>query len=255
MGVHSVVVGVIVVALCLVACSANALNATVPAELQGCYLPTTTRGVGVPISACPSGTEQSGLLCYPPCRNGYTGVGPVCWQQCPPGFVDVGALCQPRIISGDNSGCPWYDKCGMTFAKGCVKCPDGMNTDGCLCSTPGHTFAKNSYGRGAGVPMVCAAGLEYDAGLCYKPCVPGNYHGIGPVCWGSCPSFDPFSCGAICLADQGKCVGTVLSLSSQLLQLTANIVACATTDNCNIGNMTKEVEAIIKELGLSICPA
>lgn len=39
-----------------------------------------------------------------------------------------------------------------------------------------------AYGRGAGVPMSCASGMEYDAGLCYTPCNEG-YNGVGPVCW------------------------------------------------------------------------
>jgi hypothetical protein len=28
---------------------------------------------------CEPGLEMSGLLCYPPCNNGYSGNGPVCW--------------------------------------------------------------------------------------------------------------------------------------------------------------------------------
>ncbi len=31
---------------------------------------------------CGPGEEQNGLLCYPTCREGYTGVGPVCWKVC-----------------------------------------------------------------------------------------------------------------------------------------------------------------------------
>ena len=36
---------------------------------------------------------MSGLLCYPPCKNGYDGNGPVCWAQCPAGKADCSALC------------------------------------------------------------------------------------------------------------------------------------------------------------------
>ena len=36
---------------------------------------------------------MSGLLCYPPCKKGYSGNGPVCWQNCPAGKNDCSALC------------------------------------------------------------------------------------------------------------------------------------------------------------------
>jgi len=85
----------------------------------------------------------------------------------------MGALCQPALTSGDNGGCPWYDKCGLTFSKGCVKCPEGMNADGCVCNG-GNVFAKSSYGRGAGNLMSCSADKVEDAGLCYPPCPSGT---------------------------------------------------------------------------------
>ena len=34
--------------------------------------------------------------------------------------------------------------------------------------------------------MSCDAGLDKDAGLCYKKCT-DKYDGVGPVCWGQCP--------------------------------------------------------------------
>ena len=36
------------------------------------------RGVGE-VLTCEAGLEMSGLLCYPPCKSGYSGNGPVCW--------------------------------------------------------------------------------------------------------------------------------------------------------------------------------
>lgn len=54
--------------------------------------------------------------------------------------------------------------------------------DGCTCSRGGGSVAKNSYGRGAGVPMVCKSNEDQQAGLCHTQCNAG-YHGIGPVCW------------------------------------------------------------------------
>lgn len=53
---------------------------------------------------------------------------------------------------------------------------------GCTCTRHVHSYAKDSYGRGAGVPMVCRSGLVNQAGLCYQPCRAG-YAGVGPVCW------------------------------------------------------------------------
>lgn len=52
------------------------------------------RGAGVGLHACAPGTEQSGLLCYPVCQQGYYGDGPVCWQFCPAGYTNDGALCR-----------------------------------------------------------------------------------------------------------------------------------------------------------------
>ena len=53
---------------------------------------TYGRGVGVPLS-CGSHDEQSGALCYPPCKSGYYGVGPLCWSYCSGETVDTGADC------------------------------------------------------------------------------------------------------------------------------------------------------------------
>lgn len=101
---------------------------------------------------CPPGTEYDAGLCYPPCVTSYHGVGPVCWQDCPLGYADDVAICRrdAHIISADNSLCPWYDKCGLTFAQGCSTCPPGYINDGCTCRINAHIFAKSSYGRGAG---------------------------------------------------------------------------------------------------------
>ncbi len=147
------------------------------------------RGVGTAVNSCKSGYEKRGGLCYPKCKSGYYGVGPVCWQSCPRGYTDDGAFCRrdAHIISANNSQCPWYDVCGLTFARGCSTCPSGYRNDGCTCRRDAHIFAKASYGRGAGEPMVCPSTKEYDAGLCYPKCNSG-YVGVGPVCWGSCPN-------------------------------------------------------------------
>ncbi len=161
--------------------------------------PSFGRGAGVVPNGCGPGLEFDSGLCYPLCPSGFHGAGPVCWQNCPVGYADDGATCRrdATIIGADNSGCPWYDKCGLTFAGGCSVCPSGFNNDGCTCRIDVDIFGKSSSTRGAGgVPNGCLPGLQYDTGLCYQPCGPG-FSGVGPVCWGTCPArFDDH--GATC---------------------------------------------------------
>jgi len=218
-----------------------------------CYRSSEGRGAGVPISKCAAGLEQNGLLCYPPCNSGYSGVGPVCWQQCPPGYTDTGAFCSPSVWSGDNGGCPWYDKCGLTFAQGCVKCPAGSETHGCLCSTPGSTFAKNSYGRGAGVPLVCADNLELSGALCYPYC-PAGMSGEGPVCWGNCPS-GTITCGAMCVPNSGDCVGKIFTVGAAATMLTIQIALCVASGGtgCNLGDLKAKLADLYNSLNLPPC--
>lgn len=152
--------------------------------------PSYGRGVGIPPTDCGAGREYDAGLCYPNCRSGYDGVGPLCWQRCPSGYHDDGVTCRRDAViqNSDNSDCPGYDKCGLTFAKGCSHCPEGFHNDGCTCRRNAHIFGKDSYGRGVGrVPESCRSGLELDSGLCYSRCRSG-YDGVGPVCWGTCPS-------------------------------------------------------------------
>lgn len=151
--------------------------------------PSFGRGVGSPPNDCALEKEYDWGLCYPKCSPGYAGVGPVCWESCPSGYTDDGVTCRrdAHIIGADNDACPWYDRCGLTFAGGCSVCPQGYDNDGCTCRIDVHIFGKNTHTRGAGsVPDGCEQGKQYDAGLCYSPCLAG-YHGVGPVCWGTCP--------------------------------------------------------------------
>ena len=132
-------------------------------QVQSCWLKTSTRGVGKPISACPADMEKSGALCYPKCKESFRGVGPVCWPDCPKDYRDDGAFCfKPKpygrgvgsIKGGDDKekwGLLWYPKCSEGYyAFACCicspKCPEGMKDIGISC-------AKNSYGRTAGKPL------------------------------------------------------------------------------------------------------
>lgn len=97
--------------------------------------------------ACPTDLEQSGGLCYPKCKDGFYGDGPLCVKYCPAGYTD----------------------------------------DVALCRKDADIFAKASYGRGAGVSLICAANQESQNGLCYAKCLSSHY-GAGPVCWQKCPA-------------------------------------------------------------------
>jgi len=201
----------------------------------GCWIQSYGRGVGKPISTCPDGMENDASLCYPPCQDGYTGVGPVCWQNCPSGFSDTGIDCLKPSSYGrgagyaawhesecnnDNSqgcekyGAMWYPKCKENFHNvGCCvcspNCPSGMTDIGVSCQ-------KQSYGRGAGKPLVCTSDQDEDAGLCYTKCKSG-WSGDGPVCWGSCPA-GMYQCGALCLESKDACVNDMLQIADEVLQ-------------------------------------
>lgn len=172
-----------------------------------CWKQTYGRGAGTVPDTC-VGTEKNAGLCYPGCAPGYVGVGPVCWQSCPAGYVDDGAFCRrdAQIFASNNAACPWYDKCGVTLAKGCSVCPPGYANDGCTCRRDAHIFAKHSYGRGVGtVPTACSGGKQLDAGLCYDTCS-GPMTGVGPVCWARCGGNYPTECGAMCATSANACV-------------------------------------------------
>jgi hypothetical protein len=70
-----------------VAFGANICTPQCPAGMPdmgvSCTKQSSTRTAGVPLHACPAGTEkdETGALCYPSCPAGYKGVGPVCWEQ------------------------------------------------------------------------------------------------------------------------------------------------------------------------------
>lgn len=188
-----------------------------------------TRG----IHTCPSGWEKSGLLCYPKCKKGYYGVGPVCWSYCPSGWRDDGALCNNRggwTKAADNSDCPWYDVCGLTFARGCSNCNKypGTSNHGCTCHKWMEVRAKKTYGRGVGKPLQCA-NYEVQQGLfCYPKCRTRNHKDFdltGHVCWERCSGDTPHRCGAICTKDQKTCGKIVASMTGSGLSMALGVAA------------------------------
>eukprot|EP01064_Diplonema_japonicum_P003755 TRINITY_DN12444_c2_g1_i1.p1 TRINITY_DN12444_c2_g1~~TRINITY_DN12444_c2_g1_i1.p1 ORF type:complete len:264 (+),score=80.41 TRINITY_DN12444_c2_g1_i1:57-794(+) len=199
---------------------------------HACWKKSHPRGVGKPLDACAPGLVKDAALCYVPCQANYTGDGPVCWENCPPGWHNTGATCMipEKIISANNTACPWYDECGLTFAKGCSTCPpnEGYHNDGCTCRRPMKSFAKKSYGRGVGKPMVCKPDEQEQGALCYKLCPNGSI-GDGPVCWDPCPATNPVHCaGTMCGVPGFDCSEEVKNDLGDLLK---DIVACSTPDN------------------------
>jgi hypothetical protein len=161
--------------------------------------PSFSRGVGTAPDDCGPGRGYDAGLCYALCPDGFRGGGTLCWQDCPAGYHDDGAVCRrdAQVVGSNNQACPWHDRCGAAWAKGCSVCPEGFANDGCACRRNAHIFAKATTDRGAGtIPVGCRAGRQWEAGLCYASC-PAGFSGIGAVCWGSCPV--PFvDTGATC---------------------------------------------------------
>jgi hypothetical protein len=214
--------------------------------------PSYGRGAGTVPSSCAPGDQKDGALCYPACRGGYYSVGPVCWQSCPAGFADHGATCFRHIFdwfwkasygrgagyapnrcasNQQNDAGLCYNNCAGGYrGAGPVcwgGCPAGFIDDGATCRKDVVIIAKATYGRGAGSSMVCSSGLQYDAGLCYQPCS-ANQSGIGPVCWGQCPS-DMVSCGAGCASSSADCANFIISQVTSSLDVAMNIVSAVAT--------------------------
>jgi hypothetical protein len=170
-----------------------------------CWKDTHGRGVGtVPNSCHGANPDKNGALCYPACRQGFYGVGPVCWEYCQDGWIDEGALCR---------------KSGSI-----------------------ETVAKKSYGRTAGVVLMCpeTGNSDYDAGLCYPPCNAGTY-GVGPVCWESCPSIDPVDGGALCCRDGTTCSDEIKALAGGLPLTIAEAILAG-------GDMAQVVQDVINAI-------
>jgi len=221
-------------------------------ESQLCWKKSFGRGVGTVPTQCSTGYDKDAGLCYKKCPSGYAGVGPVCWQSCPSGFRDDGAFCAKPEPYGRGGGYPWkfgdslddsgmrsrcegdhgagncekdgaiyYPKCKANFHKvGCCvcspDCPSGMADMGVSCT-------KQTSTRGAGTVPSCG-NLAYDAGLCYESC-PRDFDGVGPICWGKCPSDFPFPCGAGCAVSEAACAAAVTEMSLETVSMVASLLS------------------------------
>ncbi|CAF0965032.1 unnamed protein product [Didymodactylos carnosus] len=173
-----------------------------------CWRRSYGRGAGRYLHTCPENeNDQDGLLCYKPCNEGFNGVGPVCWEDCgEQNMTSLGFGC--ISVKSSTRLCPWYDKCGLTFKRGCAECPPNYTNLGCLCT---RAFFRKSYGRGVGSSMICSSNYEQDGLLCYDKCEK-EYYGIGPVCWQYCPENQPVACLAGCAKTTKDCHTAVINM-------------------------------------------
>jgi hypothetical protein len=129
-----------------------------------CYKPCEKRSdwafvrpVGPVCWGCPSShPSEEASLCYRNCPKDKPHKSTFnCFGDCPSGYRNDGLTCfrDAHITSSDNSGCPWYDKCGLTLRKGCSKCPSGYKNDGCTCRRDPHAISRPKYNRGVGVVL------------------------------------------------------------------------------------------------------
>jgi hypothetical protein len=148
------------------------------------------RTAGVPVHACPPGTEKdpSGLLCYPSCRSlpaaaadiaanpsiDFNAVGPACWTKCPDGYTDFGVGCSKPAAYGRGVGTP------LT-----VTCPAGWNVRG--VGTASWCDIWDPFLRTQSASWTCKPGEERNGELCYPKCKPG-FHNVGCcTCGPDCP--------------------------------------------------------------------
>jgi hypothetical protein len=264
----------------LVLCIA-AIFSTSPAIGQNtyCWKDSYTRGVGTIPSDCAFSQEKQGLLCYPKCNDGYTGVASVCWQNCPDGFTDDGAFCRKPAAYGRGWGYAWQIQdgfsnagmlsrceaaegrpCEMWGAMAYPTCKDGFTPFGSNVCTPvcpsgmtdiGVSCAKQTYTRPTAT-ATCAPGQVYEAGLCYVTCRPG-YEGVGPVCWGACPTDKPYPCAAGCATNANTCAQATTDQVLSVLQAVSSIALEAVSFGTSTA-VVRGIEAGVKagtKLGVS----
>lgn len=93
--------------------------------------------------------------------------------------------------------------------------------------------------------MTCAAGLIYDAGLCYRAC-PSGFSGVGPVCWGGNPA-GWVNCGMGAAKTSQVCAEVVFDQVVSVGNLALNIATFGTgkaatiaTDAAKIADLKKK---------------
>lgn len=234
-----------------------------------CWKRTYGRGVGTIPGSCSFDQQKQGLLCYQKCRSGYHGFLNTCAQDCPSRFRDDGLFCFKPQPYGRGGGYPWkfgdplndsrmYQRCERDHGRGrCEKwgavvypkCATGFHAAGCCVCSPncingmtdiGISCAKKTYTRQTILPS-CGSNKEYDAGLCYTRCSRG-YNGVGPVCWGTCPSNYPVQCGMACATSSSACASAISSQVLSVLEVVGDIALAVGTGGA--GNAAKAAAKI-----------
>lgn len=220
-----------------------------------CWKSSYGRGVGtIPTEAGP-GRVTIGALSYSQCPANTTRVGFDCHSVCPTGMRDDGLFCRATEY-GRGAGYPWQfgDK-AFSLDGARARCsrdnPQGCEQNGAIIypkCRPGYTaFGSNicrpnkpncgALGLNNGIdlscakkviigdakPLVCKAGLQGDAGLCYAGCRT-SFDGVGPVCWGQCPT-GYVACGAGCATSEKFCAEITANQVISTLSLAANIAS------------------------------
>lgn len=168
------------------------------------------------------------------------------------GFSNAGMLSRCEAAEGrpcEMWGAMAYPTCkeGFTPFGGNVctpVCPSGMTDIGVSC-------AKQTYIRTAAT-ATCAPGQVYEAGLCYVACRPG-YQGVGPVCWGTCPTDKPYPCAAGCATNANTSAQATTDQVLSVLQAVSSIALEAVslgTSTAVVGGLEAGVKAGTK-LGVS----
>jgi hypothetical protein len=225
-------------------------------EHEFCWKDSYGRGVGTIPTEC-GALRKIGLLCYDHCPSGYSAFGFDCHQNCPADFRNDGLFCR-HAEYGRGGGYPWHwfetnnngmigrcerdhgkGKCEMWGAIAYPKCKPGYHTIGCCICRPSVPNCA-ALGMNGGLDlscakkliigkprtMSCAAGLQYDAGLCYKKCNAGFY-GVGPVCWADAPK-GWVGCGMGAAKDSKVCkdtiIGQITSVGEMALSITSMVV-------------------------------
>jgi len=100
-----------------------------------------------------------------------------------------------------------------------------------------------------GSPSVadCAAGSEYDAGLCYPKCKSG-YTGVGPLCWAEVPT-GWVSCGMAIAKDEKTCKDTTVSQMTSVGTLAMTIFTLGTSTAANSAKTAAVGASQISKLG------
>ena len=107
-------------------------------------------------------------------------------------------------------------------------CPEGMEDVGVSCH-------KDNYSRGTGKPLKCTNEQEYDAGLCYEPCMYGA-DGTGSVCYGHCPPATQ-QCGLdSCMSATQSCTAMVGDLKTSLEVITVQLMLHGYHEEINIAD-------------------